>query len=171
MKTGRPPSWNPVSQLNNEVWTDVLTLASKARVTFPPAVRQRLPWLHGGATSLLAVSEPGRRAELLPWDPAGKNMIEELRSVIEEAEDSERDDLTLAAMDRFSRLSLDATGRTILPAPLASHLDTEIDRMVRVVVRGPRLWLWSERRWEAGRAGRIASLAKAQKGPMKSNIP
>lgn len=119
---------------------------------------------------MLAVSEPGRRAELLPWDPSGQSVIEQLRVVIEKAGTSERDELTLAAMDRFSRLSLDAAGRTILPAPLASHLDTEIDHLVRVVVQGPRLWLWSERRWEAGRAGRIASLANAQRGLVQHDM-
>lgn len=164
MKTGRPPSWNPVAHLNSEVWTDVLTLASKARVTFPPAIRQRLPWLRGGAKYLLAVSEPGRRAELLPWDPTGQQAIERVRAAIDAAEAPERDDLALAAMDRFVRLSLDDAGRTTLPAPLASHLDTEVDQRVRVVVRGPRLWLWSERRWEAGRAARIAILANAERG-------
>ena len=164
MKTGRPPNWNPVADLNSEVWTDVLTLASKARVTFSPAIRQRLPWLHRGATGLLAVSEPGRRAELLPWDPIGHQTITQVRAVIDAAEGAERDDLALAAMDRFLRLSLDETGRTTLPAPLASLLDTEIDQRVRVVVRGPRLWLWSERRWEAGRAARIALLANAERG-------
>lgn len=171
MRAGRPPSWNPFAQLNSEVWTDVLTLASKARVTFPPAVRQRLPWLRRGATNLLAVSEAGRRAELLPWDLSGQGVIEQLRAVIEKADRSERDELTLAAMDRFSRLSLDAAGRTILPAPLASHLDTQIDQLVRVVVQGPRLWLWSERRWEAGRARRIASLANAQRELGQHDMP
>jgi len=84
---------------------------------------------------LLAISEPGRRAELLRWNPPGKGVIEQLKVAIEKVGTSDRDNLTVAAMDRFSRLPVDAAGRPILPAPLASHLDTETEQFVRVVVK------------------------------------
>ena len=158
MKPGRPPAWNPVANLRPGVWTDVVALGSKARVTFPPAVRQRLPWLALAGPGLLAIAEAGRNVELLPWQDAGPAMLERVRALVDAADEAERDGIALAAMDRYLRLSLDGAGRTILPAALASHLDAEIEGRVRIVVLGARLWLWSERRWDAGRARRIALL-------------
>lgn len=160
MKTGRPPTWNPISELRQGIWTDVVPLASKARLTFPAAVRQRLPWLTRTGGGLLVTAEAGRRAEIQPWEKAGTEKLAEVRDMIDAAEESEKDEIALAAMDRYLRLSLDEAGRTILPACLASHLDAEFDRKVRIVVQSGRLWLWSERRWDAGRSRRIAVLSQ-----------
>ncbi|MCP4564145.1 MAG: hypothetical protein GY873_37515 [Bosea sp.] len=85
-------------------------------------------------------------------------MLAKIRTLIDAADEVDKHDVALAAMDRYLRLSVDVAGRTILPAVLASHLDAETEGRVRIVVRGARLWLWSERRWDAGRARRIAML-------------
>lgn len=160
MKTGRPSNWNPVASLGRVVWTDVLPLASKGRIVLPVPVRARFDWLAKSGHGLLAVIELGRRAELLPWEPRGETAIAEVKQAIDVADEQDKDELALAAMDRFVRLSVDAAGRTVLPGPLASHLDAEASTCVRVVMRDARLWLWSERRWKAERASRIALLAE-----------
>ncbi|WP_095203799.1 hypothetical protein [Mesorhizobium carmichaelinearum] len=159
MKTGRPPSWNPVASLGRAVWTDVLPLASKGRVVLPVFVRAQFDWLSVTGSTLLAVVEAGARAEILPWVPHGERAITDLQSMIDMAEERDKDELALAAMDRFFRMSIDAAGRTILPSPLASYLDAETAGCVRVVMRNSRLWFWSERTWQAERAKRVALLA------------
>lgn len=158
MKTGRPPRWNPVAVLGRDVWTDVIALASKGRVVLPIAIRDRLPWLANTESGLLALLERGRHAELLPWVPRGEAALAELHRAIENAAEGEKDLLALAAMDRFLRLSMEDGGRTVLPPALVSLLEAEASGCVRVVMRDGRLWLWSERRWEAERTRRIALL-------------
>lgn len=158
MKTGRPPIWNPVASLGRAVWTDVLPLASKGRVVFPVIVRDRVGWLADRACGLLAIIEADRHAELVPWEQRGEIAISEIRRAIDAVEEHHKDELALAAMDRFVRLSVDSAGRTVLPGSLASHLDAEASASVRIVMRGARLWLWSERRWQAQRPRRIRML-------------
>lgn len=160
MKTGRPPRWNPVAALGRDVWTDVVPLASKGRVVLPVIVRDRMPWLADTGAGVLALAETGRRAELLPWASKGEAALAALRLAIEAADEKDRDQLALAAMDRFVRLSMEDVGRTILPPALASLLEAEATGCVRIVMCDGRLWLWSERRWEADRARRIALLMR-----------
>lgn len=167
MKSGRPPQWNPVAALGRDVWTDVVPVATKDRIVFPAMIRSRLKWLGETSASLLAVIEPDHCAELLPWTPHGEAMLAEVRSAIETAEDADKDQLTLAAMDRYLRLSVDQAGRSTLPGPLASFLGAHVVGAVRLVMRDHRLWLWSERRWDTDRAERIQFLA----GKVSSSSP
>lgn len=162
MKTGRPPSWNPVAALCHDVWTDVVPLASKGRIVVPVSVRSRLPWLANQEGGLLGIVEAGRFAELLPWEPHGRQAMDAVRRAIDTSDAAERGELALAAMDRYLRLTADGAGRTLLPGALVSHLDAEASSCVRVVMRDARLWLWSEREWQAERARRVAWLAERE---------
>ncbi|WP_076442881.1 hypothetical protein [Bosea sp. TND4EK4] len=84
-----------------------------------------------------------------------------MRRPVEDADEHEKDQLALAAMDRFLRVSMEDVGRTVLPPTLASLLEAEASGCVRVVMRDGRLRLWSERRWEIERTRRIALLARS----------
>ncbi|MBS1181950.1 MAG: hypothetical protein H6Q99_1830 [Proteobacteria bacterium] len=167
MKSGRPPQWNPIGALGRNVWTDVVPVATKDRIVFPAMIRSHLRWLGETSASLLATIEPDHCAELLPWMPHGETMLAEVRSAIETAEETDKDQLTLAAMDRYLRLSVDQAGRSSLPGPLASFLDAHIVGSVRLVMRDDRLWLWSERRWDKDRTKRVQFLA----GKLSSSSP
>lgn len=167
MKSGRPPQWNPITALGRDVWTDVVPVATKDRIVFPAMIRSRLRWLGETSTSLLAVIEPDHCAELMPWAPHGESMLAEVKGAIETADEADKDQLALAAMDRYLRLSVDQAGRTTLPGPLASFLSAHIIGTVRLVMRDHRLWLWSERSWDKARAERIQLLA----AKVQSSLP
>jgi DNA-binding transcriptional regulator/RsmH inhibitor MraZ len=158
MKTGRPPTWNPVAAVELAAWTEVATLTSKTRLGFPIAVRQRLEWLSKPADGLLGVVDAEGSVELLPWTPYGEKQMAQVAMALGKAEPAARGALALAAMDRFVRLTLDPDGRTVLPANLVSHLEAT-DGSVRIVTRDLRLWLWSEAKWQAGRPARLALLS------------
>lgn len=160
MKSGRPPQWNPVAALGRDVWTDIVPVATKDRVVFPVVVRSRLKWLGETGTNLLAVLDADHSVELLPWDPNGAAVLNEVENAIDAATDDHKDLLTLAAMDRYVRLTVDEAGRSSLPGPLAVFLDAHIAGSVRLVMRNSRLWLWSERRWDEDRAKRIELLSQ-----------
>jgi DNA-binding transcriptional regulator/RsmH inhibitor MraZ len=65
-------------------------------------------------------------------------------------------------MDRYVRLTMDGTGRTVTPAALIAHLDAADTDTVRIVMRDGRLWLWSEKYWQAQRVERVALLARRE---------
>jgi DNA-binding transcriptional regulator/RsmH inhibitor MraZ len=158
MKTGRPPSWNPVASLAQDVWTDVVPLASKGRIVIPVPVRSRLDWLANSDGGILAEVAADHSVELRPWDPSGVEAMKAVRSALAEADASRRGEIAVAAMDRYMKLSVDGAGRMTLPPPLVSQLDAEISSCVRLVLRDSRLWLWSERRWQSARPERLAIL-------------
>jgi DNA-binding transcriptional regulator/RsmH inhibitor MraZ len=160
MKTGRPPSWNPVATIEPAVWTDVISLASKTRVIFPISIRSRMTWLTNSGGSVLAIVGPEKFAELFPWNPNGIAAMAYVERLLQAAAESERGELAIAAMDRYARLTMDGTSRAVLPAPLVAHLDAAESDILRVVMRDGRLWLWSERYWQAQRGQRVASLVE-----------
>lgn len=160
MKTGRPSSWNPVAAIQRAVWTDVVVLTSKSRVVIPINIRNQLTWLAKQQEGILAVVGAEKFAELLPWEPNGVTAMADVDRMLQAAEESERGELALAAMDRFVRLTMDGTGRAVLPGSLVAHLDAAETDVVRVVMRDGRLWLWSEKWWQTQRGQRIALLIK-----------
>jgi DNA-binding transcriptional regulator/RsmH inhibitor MraZ len=162
MKTGRPAFWNPVASLSPEAWTDVVALTSKDRVGLPVVVRDKLAWLTD-AKGFLGIVDVERFAELRAWEPDGADMIEELKKTLAKTDEPRRGELLIAAMDRFLRLTLDGTGRAVLPPPLVTHLEANETQSVRIVMRDDRLWLWSERHWQAQRAGRLALFSELNK--------
>jgi DNA-binding transcriptional regulator/RsmH inhibitor MraZ len=162
MKTGRPSSWNPLAAIERAVWTDVVPLGSKSRVIFPANVRNEVTWLANSGDGVLAVVEPEKFVELLPWEPNGVTAMASVKRLLQDAEESERGELALAAMDRYVRLTMDGTGRAVLPGSLVAHLDAAETEIVRMVMRDGRLWLWSEKYWQAQRGQRIALLAEKE---------
>lgn len=161
MKTGRPSSWNPVASLAQNVWTDVVPLASKGRIVVPVPVRSRLGWLASPPGGILAVVGADHSVELRPWEPFGVEAMEAVRFALAGADAARRGELAVAAMDRYMKLSSDGAGRATLPPPLVSLLDAETTACVRVVMRDSRLWFWSERRWQSDRPTRLSLLSPA----------
>jgi|GEM_PF-4407044 len=159
MKLGRPVNWNPLSTLEPEVWSEVVALSSKSRLSLPVAIRSRVGWLSPGGHGLLAIVDKGGFAEIFAWHLHGETVMADLAGLLTIVDKSERGELALAAMDRYVKLTLDPDGRMVLPANLISDLDATVSQCVRVVARDSRLWLWSERRWQAERASRDAYLS------------
>jgi DNA-binding transcriptional regulator/RsmH inhibitor MraZ len=160
MSAGRPPAWNPFVSLDQRAWTEVVGMSSKDRLTLPSIVRGRLSWF-GDAVGggLLAVLEADGSAELLPWSGTGEGIVEDVRGRIAAEPTDRRGGLVVAAMDRFVKVAVEQPARVSLPVNLASHLEVDAAGVVRVVAHSDRLWLWSERRWNAGRAVRLEALA------------
>lgn len=160
MKTGRPVSWNPIAALLPGVWTDVVPLTSKDRMVFPVAVRSSLRWL-SATTGILVTLGTDPLAELLAWEPDGAAQMERLKQMLIDTAEPNRGELAIAAMDRYLRLTIDGTGRAVIPAVLVSHLEADDNDLIRVVLRNGRLWLWSERFWQAERTKRLQLLDAA----------
>jgi len=159
MKTGRPPQWNPVATLSETTWTEVVPVTSKSRVQLPVSARARLTW--GAPTeplALLAKLEVGSSAKLEPWNPAGDAVMRGLKTMLASEPEPARAELTLVAMDRYLRISLDPDGRITLPANLAHHIDAIGYNAVRVIVSCGRLQLWSEPAWQKDRSSRLRTL-------------
>lgn len=161
MPRGRPPNWNAFSGLVPGAWTEVVEVSTKWRLTLPTAVRGRLHWLEGvGDEGLLAVLDPQGRAELAPWAARGTQAVADVSQRLAAAPPEHRDEIAIAAMDRYMRMAVEPPARVALHPNLAAHLDAEEGDVVRVIVRAGRLWLWSERQWQARRMDRIALLAE-----------
>lgn len=171
MSGGREPSWNAVSGVHPSVWTEVVVLSSKDRMSLPLALRRRLDWLSTGAMEVLAVLEANGSAEVVPWKGAGTSRLEQLEAVLERLAEPERSEVALAAMDRYIRLHVDGTGRVVLPTTMLSHLEAIDAPAIRLVVRDSKLWFWSERRWRAGQTDRYLQLAKALEDPRGHSGP
>lgn len=159
MTQGRPPSWNPFAELAPGIWTEAVEFGSKGQFIIPVAARRRLPWLSGAvAEGLLATLEPGRFAQLEPWSETGQRVVRQVEERLELATGNSRSEIALAAMDRYMRIGLEATGRLAVPANLLSHIDPRASGTARVVVRDGTLWLWAEERWQAQRSSRLQAL-------------
>jgi DNA-binding transcriptional regulator/RsmH inhibitor MraZ len=161
MSAGREPNWNPVSRMHPSVWTEVVGLSSKDRMSIPLMARRRLEWLSVGTTELLAILEADGSAEVVSWKGGGADRIAQIEAVLRGLTEPDRSEVALAAMDRYIRLRLDGTGRMVLPTTLLSHLEAIDPPALRLVVRNGRLWFWSERRWRAGQLERYLQMAKA----------
>ena len=162
MMRGRKPAWNPVGVFADTAWLEPVEVTSKDRLVLPASVRKRLGWgLGGGTVRLLGVMEANGRLELLPWDPRGIELMKRVEAALDATAPTERGDLALAAMDRYLNLGLTPDGRLHLPPPLVIHLDAAGRGVVRVGASGGRLWIWSERAWEASRSERFAKLDEA----------
>lgn len=161
MSAGREPNWNPVLRAHPFVWTEVVGLSSKNRISIPLMARRRLEWLWAGTTELLAILEADGSAEIVSWKGEGSDRIVQIEAVLRGLTEPERSEIALAAMDRYIRLRLDGTGRMVLPTTLLSHLEAVDPPTLRLVVRDGKLWFWSERRWRAGQLERYLQMAKA----------
>jgi len=159
MVQGRPPSWNPFSELDPGVWTETVQFGSKGRLIIPVAARRRLPWFAGAvAQGLLATLEPERFARLDPWSDYGERVMKQVGERLELAPAHRRSEIALAAMDRYMHVGLEDNGRLAAPANLISHIDPHAFGAARVVVRDGTLWLWAEERWQSERSGRLRAL-------------
>lgn len=161
MSRGRPPNWNAFSGLVPGAWTEVVEVSTKWRLTLPTAVRGRLGWLESvGDEGLLAVLDPQGRAELAPWAARGAQAVADVSHRLDAAPPEHRDEIAIAAMDRYMRMAVEPPARVTLHPNLAAHLNAGEGDSVRVIVRANRLWLWSELQWQARRMDRIALLAE-----------
>ncbi|MDX8449627.1 hypothetical protein [Mesorhizobium captivum] len=87
--------------------------------------------------------------------------MERLKRMLSGTAEPNQGELAIAAMDRYLRLSIDGTGRAVIPAALVSHLEADDCELIRVVLRNGKLWLWSERFWQAQRRKRMQLLDEA----------
>jgi DNA-binding transcriptional regulator/RsmH inhibitor MraZ len=171
MAAGRPPSWNPVAGIYSLAWSEIVVLSSKDRMALPLALRRRLNWSSSTSLSVLAVLEMDGSAEILPWEQAGKQVVNAIEKALALTPEPHRAELALAAMDRYMRLTVDADGRTVLPTNLLSHLDALESSLVRLVARGNRMWFWSEARWREGQGSRFRDLADALADAEEPHLP
>ena len=100
----------------------------------------------------------GDAVELQPWDSAGIGLMSKLQGVAASLTADRVQDLAIAVMDRYSRLSISGDGRVVLPPHLTHQLAPAGGEVVRIVVRGGRLWLWPETSWATGRSSRQREL-------------
>jgi len=159
MTRGRPPVWNPIASLDATVWTEAVEVASKGRLGIPVAARRCLGWWDDHVEDgLLASLEQGGLASLVPWAPAGIEMMGRVGNLIRGTSAAERGELVLAAMDRFMRVGCEANGRLVLPANLMAHIDPLGTGKARVIVLHGQLQLCAEHEWQAAREARLALL-------------
>lgn len=159
---GRGPDWSLVSDLDGSTWVEAVTVASKARLVLPAALRRRLGWAASQATvRLLGVIEPDGSAELMPWEQRGEIEHRRLGDALGRASENDRAELAVAVADRYVRFGLEPDGRMTMPFNLAVHLGADADGIVRVVATGGRLWLWNEAEWRVSRAVRFGPLMRA----------
>lgn len=129
-------------------------------MVFPMTVRSSLSWF-GASSGILATLGTDPLAELLAWEPDGALQMERLKRMLSGTAEPNQGELAIAAMDRYLRLSIDGTGRAVIPAALVSHLEADDCELIRVVLRNGKLWLWSERFWQAQRRKRMQLLDEA----------
>ncbi len=117
-----------------------------------------MKWLAEGADRQVLAEIQGEAVELRPWAGAGDELVRELQAVAASLSADRLQDLAIAAMDRYARLTIGADGRTVLPTHLSHHLAASETEVVRIVVRGGRIWLWSEANWRKERERRYLEL-------------
>jgi DNA-binding transcriptional regulator/RsmH inhibitor MraZ len=153
---GRPPSWNVIESAT--LWTESVPVASLDRIVLPREVRRRVGFLRSGTSAeALAVLQPFS-AELLPYEEAGLDILTEVERVISKAEAGVRPGLQIAAMAKYTKLSIEPSGRLVLPSTLATHLHAHLTSTVRVVAQDGGLWLWRESEWRTQLADQLGML-------------
>lgn len=154
MKSGRTPIWNPFREHSAGSWTELVGVAERGRLTIPSAARKCIAWLmplpRGG---LLATIESCGRVELLPWDDAGRAVVETRIRQLNGAKEPLRSQLAVALADKHFRLTIEEPGRMGLPTSLQSFLEASTQQ-VRLVAMHQQLWLWNERSWQSQREDR-----------------
>ena len=160
MRSGRPHTWNIAESFSGDTWTGIVELTSKDRLQLPSSARKRVAWLKGGANQQALVEIQGDAVELRPWSEAGAELVARLEEIAQSLSAERLQELVIAAMDRYARLSVGADGRMVLPAHLAHHLDATAGEVVRIVVSDGRIWLWSEASWRKDRQSRYLNLDK-----------
>ena len=160
MRSGRPPIWNIAEGFSGDAWTGVVEVTSKDRILIPSSARRRVPWLTHGVDQAVLAEIKGDAIELRPWEDAGTALVRRLEEVAETLTGTRRQDLAIATMDRFARLSIGSDGRTVLPAHLSHHLGVHLSNAIRIVVREGAIWLWSEAGWTSSRRGRFLDMDK-----------
>lgn len=158
MRTGRPPIWNIAESFSEDAWTGVVEVTSKDRLLIPSSARKRVAWLAQGGDQAVLAEIKDDAVELRPWADAGAALVQRLLGVAETLPAPRRQDLVIATMDRYARLSIGADGRTVLPVHLSHHLGSHVSNAIRIVVRGGAIWLWSEARWAGSRQARYLDL-------------
>lgn len=156
---GREPIWNVFAGLDAGLWTELVPMSSKDRLVLPVVIRRRLPFLKPQqSTEVLAVLGGDGSVRVVPLAVEGEDMLGQVCRIISDADADARPDLILAAMSVYVRLSVEPTGRFVIPDGLAVHLAASIETPVRVVVRDGGLHLWREAAWLACQAERIERL-------------
>lgn len=145
---GREPAWNVFADLDEGLWTELVPCSSTDRIVLPAVVRRRLEFLVPDATTeLLAIIDALGFARLVRLDTDGAVILNEVRRTIALSAIGARSDLVLAAMSKYVRISVEKSGRFVMPSGLALHLAADTSTAIRVLTRGGQLFLWRERAW------------------------
>ena len=169
---GRPPAWNPISTLDATSWMEAVDIASEDRINLPIEIRRRLGWLDTKhVIHLLAVLGDEGEIELHRWDTQGRSILERLGLALTSLSEDDRQDVLIAAMDRYSRAALARDGRLILPNSLAIQLQTGGAQFAHFVSCNGRVWLWPALAWQARRQGRFQQLDAALSDTSKIPMP
>ena len=150
-------TWQPLRDLERSVWTQPVGIRDRGRVSLPPAIRDRLPWIVTGGT-FLAILNGNGSVDIVDWKTRGSTAIAALRERYDAIPRHQRSEFALAAMDRYVRLTGEKGGRLTLPTVLRTHLDPSGLGFLRAVVRDDALQLWDDGVWKAGRTERVARL-------------
>lgn len=153
-------AWQIVEGLDPSVWTQPVAIRERGRLSLPPEVRRRLPWTDEAGTCLAKVNGDGS-VELIDWNEGGERVCIALSERFQALPAGQRASFTLAAMDRFFRVTRERGARFTLPNVLRSQLDPLSSKWIRVIVCDGTLRLWSDQNWKATRVDRIAALERA----------
>ena len=125
-----------------------MRLTSKDRVPLPVAVR-----------NMLKMKVPGRLVGDLAQEGLvavrGEAWLERVGGALSKAAETDAD-AAIAIMDRFQLMPVSPDGRLGLSPAVQAHVGAKDGGVVRLVVSDGDLTLWSERRWQAERGGRMA---------------
>lgn len=153
-------AWHILEGLDPSVWTQPVAIRERGRLSLPPEVRRRLPWTNRAGICLATVNGDGS-VELIDWAEGGERVCAALSERYAALPVIKRAAFTLAAMDRFFRVTREKGARFTLPNVLRSQLDPHSSQWIRVIVCEGTLRLWSDESWKATRVDRIAALEEA----------
>lgn len=97
-----------------------------------------------------------RSIEFVPWLHRGDQLMARLEDAAKAMPIEQAQELAIAAMGRYARLSIGADGRVVLPGHLCHYLSPSGEAVIRIVVQQDRMTLWSETRWQEGQTARNA---------------
>lgn len=153
-------NWQLLPELDRSVWTQALAIGERGRVSLPPPVRERLPWVNRGGALLGTIAADGA-IRVDPWEEYGERTKRLAVERYELLPGDQKQAFALALMDRFVRLTGERGGRLTLPFVVRTHVDPEKLNVCRVVVRDGSLFLSEERAWQSHRLERIKALSAA----------
>lgn len=152
-------SWQLLPNLDPRVWTQTLAIGERGRVTMPPPLRSRLPWIGTGGTFLGTMGADGS-IRIRPWEGDGERAHRLVAERYALLPSDRKEEFALSVMDRYLRLTGERGGRLTLPAVVRTQIDPQGRGFLRAVVRDDSLLILDDDSWQRGRAARISELER-----------